>query len=133
MTIELLSAATLFKVKKSQYQNSKQSCDIIKFQIPGVEVETDETKDETSHDTEDNLLLAHRKEEQISPVTSTELTTTNHDEAQSTHHTELASQHDLNDDNSTSKKPRCTYFCQAVANAINSCCNRQGSYDLDYD
>ena len=53
-------------------------------------------------DTENNLLRAHGKVEQFSQVTSTELTTTNHDEAQSTHHTELSSQHDLNDDNSTS-------------------------------
>ena len=84
----------------SQYQNSMNSCYVISFsfQIPGIKVEADEI----NLDTEDNLLLAHRREEQIAPVTSTELTTTNHDEAQSTHHTELSSQHDLNDVNSTS-------------------------------
>ena len=82
----------------SHYQNSKSSSFVISFQIPGVKVETDEI----NLDTEDNLSLAHRKVKEFSQVTSTELTTTNHDEAQSTHHTELSSQHDLNDDNSTS-------------------------------
>ena len=74
------------------------SCYVISFQIPGIKVEADEI----NLATENNLLRAHGKVEQFSQVTSTELTTTNHDEAQSTHHTELSSQHDLNNDNSTS-------------------------------
>ena len=103
VTIELLCAATLLlsiQSKNVTVQNSMNSCYVISFslQIPGIKVEADEI----NLDTVNNLLRTHGKVEQFSQVTSTVLTTPNHDEAQSTHHTELSSQHDLNDDNSTS-------------------------------